>query len=145
MNHITKFQTTLETENKFAGIKPGWTIRVSQRIKEGEKTRLQAFEGMVISQKHGSEAGATITVRKVSDDIGVEKIFPIYLPSIEDVKVVRKAKVRRAKLYYLRDKTNKEIRRKLRTKQPKTATKPISKKPAESKKAEPEKTEEVSE
>jgi large subunit ribosomal protein L19 len=126
MNSINQFRTTLSETNKFDGIKPGWTIRVNQRIKEGEKTRVQAFEGMVIAQKHGTEAGSTITVRKVSDGIGVEKIFPLYLPSIESVKVVRKAKVRRAKLYYLRDKTTKEIRKKLRTQKAQ-----ISKKPAD--------------
>lgn len=130
MDTITKFQSTLETKNKFEGIKPGWTVRINQRIKEGEKTRVQAFEGMVISQKHGSEAGATITVRKVTDNIGVEKTFPIYLPSVESVKVVRKAKVRRAKLYYLRDKTTKEIRKKLRTEAPKMVTAASKKKKA---------------
>ena len=130
MNSITKFQSTLETNNKFEAIKPGWTIRVNQRIKEGEKTRVQAFEGMVIARKHGSEAGGTITVRKVSDGIGVEKTFPIYLPSIESVKIVRKAKVRRAKLYFLRDKTNKEIRKKIRTEASKVITK-VSKKKKE--------------
>src|SRR3989344_1025461 len=128
MNYISNFRASLAETNKFEDIKPGWTIRVNQRIKEGEKTRVQAFEGMVISQKHGAEAGATITVRKVTDSIGVEKTFPVYLPSIESVKVVRKAKVRRAKLYYLRDKTNKEIRRKLRTEQPKMVTKVAKKK-----------------
>lgn len=127
MDAIAKFQSTLEINNKFAGVKPGWTIRVNQRIKEGEKTRVQAFEGMVISLKHGTEAGGTITVRKVTDNIGVEKTFPVYLPSIESVKVVRKANVRRAKLYYLRDKTTKEIRKKLRTEAPKVITK-VSKK-----------------
>jgi large subunit ribosomal protein L19 len=131
MNQIAKFQSTLESKDKFDAIKPGWTIRVNQRIKEGEKTRVQAFEGMVISRKHGTEAGGTITVRKVTDDIGVEKTFPIYLPSIESVKVVRKAKVRRAKLYFLRDKTNKEIRKKLRTEQPKMITKASKKKSAQ--------------
>ena len=130
MNHIAKFQSTLENKDKFETIKPGWTIRVNQRIKEGEKTRVQAFEGMVISRKHGAEAGGTITVRKVTDSIGVEKTFPIYLPSIESVKVVRKAKVRRAKLYYLRDKTNKEIRKKLRTEAPKVITAASKKKKA---------------
>lgn len=122
MNTISQFRSTLSETNKFADIKPGWTIRVNQRIKEGEKTRVQAFEGMVISLKHGTEAGGTITVRKVTDNIGVEKTFPIYLPSIESVKVVRKAKVRRAKLYYLRDKTTKEIRKKIRTEAPKVIT-----------------------
>lgn len=131
MNPIEVFQSTLETKNKFEGIKPGWTIRISQRIKEGAKTRVQAFEGMVISQKHGAEAGSTITVRKVSDGVGVEKTFPLYLPSIEDVVVVKKAKVRRSKLYFLRDKTSKEIRKKLRTESPETEKK-TSKKKAES-------------
>lgn len=130
MNSISKFRAGLSETNKFETIKPGWTIRVNQRIKEGEKTRVQAFEGMVISLKHGTEAGGTITVRKVSGDIGVEKTFPIYLPSIESVKVVRKAKVRRAKLYFLRDKTNKEIRKKIRTEQPKVITKVSKKKKA---------------
>lgn len=130
MNHIVKFQSGLNATNKFEGIKPGWTIRISQRIKDGEKTRVQAFEGMVISQKHGTEAGATITVRKVTDNIGVEKTFPIHLPSVESVKVVRKAKVRRAKLYYLRDKTTKEIRKKLRTEAPKMVTAASKKKKA---------------
>ena len=115
MNHISTFQTSLGAKNKFTGIKPGWTIRINQRIQEGSKTRVQAFEGMVISQKHGAEAGATITVRKTSDGIGVEKTFPVHLPSIESVAVIRKSKVRRAKLYYLRDKTAKEIRKKIRT------------------------------
>ncbi len=138
MNHIAKFQSTLGTSNKFEGIKAGWTIRINQRIKDGEKTRVQAFEGMVISQKHGSEAGATITVRKVTDNIGVEKTFPIYLPSVESVKVVRKAKVRRAKLYYLRDKTTKEIRKKLRTEAPKMVTAASKKKKAAAPKEETE-------
>ncbi len=123
MNPISVFQSKLEAKNKFAGIKPGWTIRVNQRIQEGAKTRVQAFEGMVISQKHGLEAGATITVRKVYGDTGVEKTFPIYLPSIESVSIVKKSKVRRAKLYYLRDKTTKEIRKKLKTQKAKIGKK----------------------
>src|SRR3989344_9338971 len=114
MSLISTFQSTLDAQNKFEGVESGWTIRVNQRIKEGDKTRVQAFEGIVIAQKHGTEAGGTITVRKVSDGFGVEKVFPIHLPSIESVKVVKKSKVRRAKLYYLRDKTTKEIRKKLR-------------------------------
>ena len=128
MNQIALFQSTLGATNKFEGIKPGWTIRINQRIKEGEKTRVQAFEGIVIAQKHGTEAGGTITVRKVFDGVGVEKVFPLYLPSIDSVKVVRKTKVRRAKLYYLRDKTAKEIRKKTKAAR---AEKPITKKVAE--------------
>ncbi len=132
MNLISQFQAKQEAKNKFAGIKPGWTIRVNQRIQEGSKTRVQAFEGMVISQKHGLEAGATITVRKVYGDTGVEKTFPIYLPSIESVSIVKKSKVRRAKLYYLRDKTTKEIRKKLKTEKAKIGKKTEEKEEAES-------------
>lgn len=117
MNRIQQFQSSLDLKDKFKTIRPGWTIRVFQRIKEGEKNRVQAFEGIVISRKHGQEAGGTITVRKVSDGIGVEKTFPIYLPTIDKVEVVRRTKARRAKLYYLREKSSKEIRRKIKSKQ----------------------------
>lgn len=95
-------------------IKPGWLIKVHQRIKEGEKTRVQSFEGIVIAKKHGKEAGGTITVRKIVKGIGVEKIYPIYSPTIEKIEVLKKSKVRRAKLYYIRKKSAKEIRRKLK-------------------------------
>ena len=72
------------------------------------------FEGLVIARKHGSEAGATFTVRKISHGVGVERIFPIYSPSIDKIEVIRRAKVRRAKLYFIRDKVTKAIRRKMR-------------------------------
>lgn len=114
MNPISQLQTALGLKDKFEGVRPGWTVRVNQRIQEGGKTRVQAFEGMVIARKHGNEAGGTITVRKVTDGIGVEKVFPIYLPSIESVKVMKKTTVGRAKLYYLREKSSKEIRKKIR-------------------------------
>jgi len=107
-----------ENTSKFEGIRPGWTIKVFQKIKEGEKTRVQAFEGMVIARKHGSENGGTITVRKVSGGFGVEKIFPVFLPTIDKVEIVKKSHVRRAKLYYLRSKSSKEIRRKIKTEAP---------------------------
>ncbi len=99
-------------QNKFEGLKPGWTVKVYQKIKEGEKSRVQAFEGLIIARKHGAQSGGTVTVRKVSGGIGVEKTFPVYLPTIDKVEVIRKSKVRKAKLYYLREKTAKEIRRK---------------------------------
>ena len=101
-------------EGKLKDLQVGWTVKVFQKIKEGDKTRTQAFEGMVIAKKHGNEAGGTITVRKVSNGIGVEKVFPISLPSIEKVQVLKKPRVRRAKLYYLRDKTSREIKRKIK-------------------------------
>lgn len=89
-------------------LKPGMTVRVYQKIKElnakgEEKERIQYYEGIIIAKKHGQEAGATITVRKISDGVGVEKIFPINLPSITKIEIKKQAKVRRAKLYYLRN------------------------------------------
>lgn len=101
-------------ERKKIDIRPGDTVRVSQKIVEGDKTRLQAFEGLVLAVKHGKEAGGSFTVRKVASGVGVEKIFPIYSPMIEKIDLVRRAKVRRAKLYYIRDKANREIKRQMR-------------------------------
>lgn len=112
MDKIQLFQSKNMAQNKFEGLKPGWTVKVFHKIKEGEKTRIQAFEGLIIAHKHGAQAGGTVTVRKVLGGIGVEKIFPVFLPTIDRVEVVRKSKVRRSKLYYLRGKTAKEIRRK---------------------------------
>src|SRR3990167_9294133 len=90
-----------------------FTERVTEKDKIKEKTRSQAFEGLVLARKHGSEAGATFTVRKVIDGIGVEKIFPLYAPSVEKVEILRRSKVRRAKLYHIREKAAKEIRREM--------------------------------
>lgn len=88
-------------------LKPGQTIKVYQKIKEtnskGEvKERIQIFEGLIIARRHGNEAGGTITVRKISEGVGVEKIFPIHSPIISKIELVKEAKVRRAKLYYVR-------------------------------------------
>jgi large subunit ribosomal protein L19 len=80
---------------------PGDTLRVNVRVREGEKERLQAFEGVCIARKGGG-VSETFTVRKVSSGIGVERVFPLHSPSIESVTVVRRGQVRRAKLYYLR-------------------------------------------
>ncbi len=95
-------------------IKSGDTVRVWQKIVEKGKTRLQAFEGLVIAVKHGREAGSTFTVRKVSSGVGVEKIFPIHSPIIDSIETLKRSKVRRAKLYHIRDKAAKEIRRQMR-------------------------------
>ena len=92
----------------------GDTIRVWQRVKEGDKSRLQAFEGLVIARKHGKEPGATFTVRKVAAGVGVERVFPLYSPTIEKIEVVSRSKARRAKLYYIRDKAAREIRKKMK-------------------------------
>lgn len=102
-------------ERKKWDIKSGNTVKVWQKIKEGDKFRLQAFEGLIIAHKHGYEPGATFTVRKISDGIGVERIFPLFSPNIEKVEVVKRSKARKAKLYYVRTKAAKEIRRKMKT------------------------------
>lgn len=96
-----------EVTDKDMELKPGLTVRVHQKIKElnskgEEKERIQYFEGIIIARKHNKEIGATITVRKVSDGIGVEKIFPLNLPTITKVEVKKKAVVRRAKLTFLK-------------------------------------------
>jgi len=95
-------------------LRPGNTVKVWQKIQEKGKTRLQAYEGLIIAHKHGVEPGATITVRKVASGVGMEKIFPIYSPNIDKVEILRRAKVRQAKLYYIRDKAAKEIRRRMK-------------------------------
>ena len=84
----------------------GDTVRVQVRIQEGNRERLQAFEGTVIAKKHGG-IHETFTVRRISYGVGVEKVFPLYSPVIEKVETVRRGKVRRAKLYYLRDRVGK--------------------------------------
>jgi len=96
-------------------IRPGDNVRVWQKIEEDKgKFRLQAFEGIVLARKHGKEAGAMFTVRKVIDGIGVERIFPLYSPMIDEIEMIRRSKVRRAKLYFVREKATKEIRRQMR-------------------------------
>ena len=84
----------------------GDTVRVSVRIKEGERERIQAFEGTVIAKKHGGVA-ETFTVRRTAYGVGIERVFPVNSPFVEKVEVVRKGRVRRAKLFYLRERTGK--------------------------------------
>lgn len=106
----------------------GDTVRVWSKIaeeklstkadKKSEKTikyRLQAFEGMVLARKHGAEPGATFTVRKVASGVGVERIFPLYSPLIDRIEVVKRANARRSKLYYIRTKAVRDVRRKMRS------------------------------
>lgn len=95
-------------------IRPGDTVRVHQKIEEKGKTRIQVFEGLVLARKHHTEPGATFTVRKVTSGVGVERIFPLFAPMIEKVEVIKRARVRRAKLYYIREKATREVRRQLR-------------------------------
>ena len=94
-----------------AEIDPGDTVRVHQRITEGRNERIQVFQGVVISMRGGKDAGATYTVRRTgSHGIGVERTFPLYSTSVEKVEVLRKTKVRRAQLYYLRKRQGKSAR-----------------------------------
>lgn len=96
------------------GIRSGDTVRVHQKVIEKGKTRIQMFEGLVIAVKHGTEAGGTFTVRAQMSGIGVEKIFPLYSPVIDKIEIVKRSKVRRAKLYFIREKVAREVRRQLR-------------------------------
>jgi large subunit ribosomal protein L19 len=98
-------------------LKPGMTVRVYQKIKElnskgEEKERLQFFDGMIIAKKHGTEPGASITVRKISEGVGVEKIFPLFSPTVDRIVIKKQAKVRKAKLYYLRGEYKKRLKEK---------------------------------
>ncbi|MEK7208828.1 MAG: 50S ribosomal protein L19 [Patescibacteria group bacterium] len=95
-------------------LRAGMTVQVWQKITEGEKTRLQNFEGLIIACRHGGESGATFTVRRVASGVGMEKTFPLFSPLIERIEILRTAKVRRAKLYYVRTKSRRDIRRKVK-------------------------------
>jgi len=93
-------------------LKSGMKVKVFQRVKEGDKERLQAFEGVIIAVKHGRGKSATFIVRKISSGIGVERIFPLHAPTVEKIEVLSQAKVRRAKLYYLRGRVGKKSKMK---------------------------------
>ena len=99
---------------KALDLRPGDVVKVHQKIQEKGKTRIQIFEGMVLARKHGTDAGATFTVRRVVNGYGVEKIYPLYSPVIDKIEVVRRAKVRRAKLYYVREKAQKELSKRMK-------------------------------
>ena len=104
-----------ELNSNFPEIETGDTIRVHQRITEGRNERIQVFQGVVIARRGGKSAGATYTVRRTAaGGIGVERTFPLYSKSIEKIEVVRKAKVRRAQLYYLRERQGRAARLKER-------------------------------
>ena len=105
--------TFTETEKEWLKVVPpfraGDTVKVNVRVKEGDKERVQAFEGVVIARK-GEGVSATFTVRKISNGVGVERIFPVHSPMLESISVLRRGRVRRAKLFYLRELTGKATR-----------------------------------
>jgi large subunit ribosomal protein L19 len=113
MTGVTVSPVNME-ERKTLGLRAGDTVRVHQKIQDKGKTRIQIFEGLVLARKHGDEPGATFTVRKVSGGIGIEKIYPLYSPLIDKLEIVKRAKVRRAKLYYIREKVAREVKRQMR-------------------------------
>jgi large subunit ribosomal protein L19 len=109
MNHALLDKVLSKNRRTYPEFRPGDTIRVHVKIKEGEKERLQAFEGTVIA-RHNEGMGETVTVRKVSFGQGVERIFPLHAPVVDHIDVIRTGRVRRAKLYYLRDLKGKAAR-----------------------------------
>ena len=94
----------------------GDTIRVWSKIKDEKgKFRSQAFEGMVLARKHGTEAGGTYTVRRIASGVGVERIFPLYSPMVDKIEIVKRANAKRSKLYYVRTKAVKDVRKRMRS------------------------------
>lgn len=120
MSELLKFveQDYKDARSKFPSFKAGDTVNVHVKITEGNKERIQQFQGTVIQRKNVNSNGETFTVRKVSNSIGVERIFPIISPSLEKIEVLREGKVRRARLFYLRGRQGKsaKIKEKIRVK-----------------------------
>ena len=113
--NLIKFSPVDIEARKKLDFKAGDTINVWSKIPEEKgKFRLQAFEGIVLARKHGREAGATFTVRKVASGVGVERIFPLYSPMIDKIEITKKSRARRSKLYYIRTKAVKDVRGKMR-------------------------------
>jgi large subunit ribosomal protein L19 len=130
MKSGVKHTTVNIKERANLGIRSGDTVRVWQKIEElktgkgankkavtTKNIRKQAFEGLVLAVKHGTEPGSMFTVRKVSSGVGVEKIFPLYSPMIDSIEVLRRSRTRRAKLYFIREKATSEVKRAMRRQQ----------------------------
>ncbi len=105
VNEITNDQMKTDLPD----LRPGQTVRVDVKIKEGDKTRIQAYEGVVVKIQ-GSGIGQTFTVRKISSGVGVERTFPVHSPIIDKITIIRRGKVRRAKLFYLRNRSGKSAK-----------------------------------
>lgn len=114
-NTIMKLTPVDMDARKKLDFKAGDTIRVWSKIQEKGKTRLQAFEGLVLARKHGNEIGGTFTVRKVSSGVGVERIFPLYSPNVDKIEILKRSKTRRSKLYFIRTKAVKEVKKRLKS------------------------------
>lgn len=115
MKTAIKFTPVDMATRKALDFSAGDTVRVWNKIKEADgKTRLQAFEGMVLARKHGKEIGATFTVRRVASGVGVQRVFPLYSVTIDRIEIVRRARTRRSKLYYVSEKALHDVRRKLK-------------------------------
>lgn len=107
---IVEHEHALELGKVIPDFSAGDTVRVGFKVTEGTRTRVQAFEGVVIGRKGGNGIGGSFTVRKISFNEGVERVFPIHSPNIDAITVIRRGKVRRAKLYYLRERRGKSAR-----------------------------------
>ena len=112
MSDLIKFVEEADAERRASHPKfsAGDTINVHYKIKEGDKERIQQYQGVVLQRKNANTSGETFTVRKISNQVGVERIFPLLSPNIDKIEVKRHGKVRRARLYYLRDKIGKSAR-----------------------------------
>lgn len=111
--NLEKFNKSVSKKD-LPEIRPGDTVKIYQKMQKGDKRKVQTFEGLVLAKKHGNGISATITVRKISLGVGVETIFPLHSPVIDKIEVLKRGKVRRSKLYYLRSAKGKKARLKRR-------------------------------
>ena len=122
---IIKNISASQAKTDIPNFQPGYIVKVHQKIKEGDKERIQLFEGLVIARKGGTGANATFTVRKIASGVGVERIYPLHSPNVAKIEVVKENDVRRAKLYYVRDRQDNtpRMRKPVKVKKAKAAAK----------------------
>ena len=112
MNNIINEVTNKYTKNNTPNLRPGYVVRVSEKIIEGDRERIQVFEGLVLSVKHGTGINSTFTVRKIAQGrVGVERTFPLHMPFLEKIEVLKQERVRRSKLYFIREQINKKTKK----------------------------------